>query len=141
MKTFNNDIEKLRKVRELLITVDMVNGFVKEGPLAAPSIMRIVPRQIELLEEASNDKNTGLIFIRDSHSEDATEFKTYPAHCIRGTYETEIIDELKKYEKYGVSYFKNSTNFMFAPGIQQDLLKLYNLEKVRLLDAYQENVY
>ena len=46
----NNDIEKLKRVRELLVTIDMVNGFVKEGSLAAPSIMRVVPRQVELLK-------------------------------------------------------------------------------------------
>lgn len=138
MKTFNNNIEKLRGVRELLITIDMVNGFIKEGALAAPSIMRIVPKQIELLEGAINDKNTGMIFIRDSHPQDAVEFKTYPFHCIRGTYETEVIDELKKYEKYGLTYLKNSTNLIFALGMQQDLVKFYNLEKVMITGCLSE---
>ena len=71
MKTINNDIERLTRARELIITIDMINGFVKEGALAAPSIMRVVPRQIELLDKAINDKNTGLVFIRDSHPKDA----------------------------------------------------------------------
>ena len=33
MKAYNNNIESLKRVRELLITIDMVNGFVKEGSL------------------------------------------------------------------------------------------------------------
>ncbi len=138
MKTNNNDIEKLRRVKELLITIDMVNGFVKEGPLAAPSIMRVVPRQIELLEEASKDDKTGIVFVRDSHPIDAVEFKTYGPHCIEGTKETEVIDELKKYEKVGLTYFKNSTNLMYALGLQQDLIRFFNLERIRLMGCLSE---
>lgn len=138
MKTFNNDIEKLRRARELLITIDMVNGFVKEGPLAAPSIMRVVPRQIELLKEALNDENTGIVFVRDNHPVDAVEFKTYGPHCIEGTKETEVIDELKEFEKQGITYFKNSTNLIFALGLQQDLIRFYNLERIRLMGCLSE---
>lgn len=138
MKTINNDIEKLARARELLITIDMVNGFVKEGALAAPSIMRVVPRQIELLEDAINDKNAGIVFIRDSHPVDAVEFKTYGKHCIEGTKETEVIDELKEYEKHGITYLKNSTNLIFALGMQQDLIRFYNLERIRLMGCLSE---
>ena len=138
MKTINNDIENLRRVRELLITIDMVNGFVKEGTLAAPSIMRVVPRQNELLKEAINDENTGIVFVRDSHSVDAVEFKTYGPHCVKGTKETEVIDELKEFEKHAITYFKNSTNLIFALGLQQDLIRFYNLERIRLMGCLSE---
>ena len=138
MITKYGDIEILREVRELLITIDMVNGFVKEGPLAAPSIMRVVPRQIELLDEASKDDKTGIVFVRDSHPVDAVEFKTYGPHCIKGTKETEVIDELKRYEEIGVTYFKNSTNLMYATFFFEDLIKLYKLERVRLMGCLSE---
>ena len=138
MKTINNDIERLRKVKELLITIDMVNGIVKEGSLAAPSIMRVVPRQKELLDEAMNDKDTGMVFIRDSHPIDAVEFKTFGVHCLEGTKETEVIDELKLYESYALEYLKNSTNLIFALGMQQDLLNFYNLERIRLMGCLSE---
>ncbi len=138
MRTINNDIEKLMRARELLIAIDMVNGFVKEGALAAPSIMRVVPRQVELLEDAMDDKNTGMVFIRDSHPVDAVEFKTYGVHCIEGTKETEVIDELKEYEPYALEYLKNSTNLIFALGMQQDLIRFYNLERIRLMGCLSE---
>lgn len=138
MKAYNNNIESLKRVRELLITIDMVNGFVKEGSLAAPSIMRVVPRQIELLREVENDDKTGMVFIRDSHPENAVEFKTYGVHCLQGTKETEVIDELKEFERNGHSYFKNSTNLIFAPGFKQDLIRLYNLERIRLMGCLSE---
>ena len=138
MKIINNDIERLKSVKELIITIDMINGFVKEGNLAAPSIMRIVPRQIEILNRNLNSTNTGIIFIRDSHPKDASEFKTYGKHCIEGTKETELIDELKIFEPYALEYLKNSTNLMFAPGFRDDLLKFYRLEKIRLMGCLSE---
>ena len=138
MRVKENDIKYLKDAKELLINIDMVNGFVKEGVLAAPSIMRIVPRQIELLEEGLKREDTGIIFIRDSHSVDAEEFKTYPVHCVEGTYESELIDELKKFEPYALEYLKNSTNLVFVPKLQKDLLNLEKLEKIRLMGCLSE---
>ena len=138
MRTINNEIERLKEVRELLITIDMVNGFVKEGNLAAPSIMRVVPRQIELLNAALDNKDTGLVFIRDSHPINAVEFKTYGTHCLESTKETEVIDELKEYEIYALEYLKNSTNLMYAPKFINDLIKFNNLERIRLMGCLSE---
>ena len=119
-------------ISELYINIDMVNGFVKEGPLAAPSIMRVVPRQKEIINEFIISPDKGVFFIRDCHSDDSVEFKTFGKHCIKGTKETEIIDELKEYEPYVNTYFKNSTNFVFANGFQEDIARLKNLKKVIL---------
>jgi nicotinamidase-related amidase len=116
----------------------MVNGFVKEGTLAAPSIGRIIPRQKELLNEALVNSDIGLVFIRDSHTPDAIEFNTYPSHCLAGSLESEVIAELKEFEKYSLVYLKNSTNLIFAPNIQQDLLSLDKLERVRLMGCLSE---
>lgn len=138
MKTRKNDIAFLKDARELLICIDMVNGFVKEGALAAPSILRVVPRQLELLNDALESKDTGIVFIRDSHPENAIEFKTYGPHCIEGTKETKVIDELKYYENYALEYLKNSTNLMYAPNFMEDLLKFNNLEKLRLMGCLSE---
>lgn len=133
-----NKKEYLKELKKILITIDMVNGFVKEGTLASPSIMRIVPRQLELLEEASNEESTGIIFIRDSHTKDAEEFKVYPAHCLEGSKESELIEEFQKYVPNSIEYLKNSTNFMFAPNFQEDLLSATQLEKIDLMGCLSE---
>ena len=132
-----NKIDYLKQMKELLITIDMVNGFVKEVVLAAGSIARIIPRQQELLDEALKN-NTGLIFIRDSHPANAEEFKTYPVHCLEGGRESMLVDELKKYEDQGITYLKNSTSLLFAPNIQEDLLKMKELQKVRVMGCLSE---
>ena len=138
MKAYDNDIKRLKNVRELLITIDMVNGFIKEGTLAAPSIMRIVKRQQELLSEVIKNEAGISVFIRDSHPKNATEFKTFAPHCIEGTSESEVIDELKPYEEYSLEYLKNSTNLIFAKNLQRDLEALNHLDRVRLMGCLSE---
>lgn len=135
MRIFKNELENY-DIEELVIVVDMVNGFVKEGALAAPSIMRVVPRQIEILKEAVNNQKMGIIFIRDCHDKDAVEFKTFGPHCIEGTPETEVIDELSEFVT--CFYKKNSTNFVFADGFINDINKLKKLKKVLLMGCLSE---
>lgn len=126
------------KIKNLVINIDMINGFVKEGTLAAPSIMRVVPRQQEILEEYKNAEDKGIIFIRDEHTKDAIEFKTFPEHCLKGSKESELIDELKEYYKDAYDFGKNSTNFVFAPGFQEQINKFENLETVTLMGCLSE---
>ena len=121
--------------QELVIVIDMVNGFCKKGSLASPSVMRIVPRQLEVLKECK-DKGSQIIFIRDSHNKDAVEFKTFGKHCIENTKETEVIDELSEFNE--CEYLKNSTNFVFADGFMKDIDKLKKLKKVLLMGVLSD---
>lgn len=121
--------ENLKELQELLIIIDMVNGFVKEGTLANPEYMKIVPKQIELIKKFIERKQ-GILFIKDTHTSDSVEFKTFPAHCLEGTEESELIDELKVYENYGISIPKNSTSFMFAKGLIGLMNEMENLKTV-----------
>ena len=133
-----NKIEKLKQMKELLITIDMVNGFVKEGSLAAPTIMRVVPTQYKILSDAEKTKDTEIAFIRDCHPKNAEEFKVYGPHCIEGTDETLVIEEFNEFLPNAFQYLKNSTNFMFAPGMQEDLLNAINLERIKLMGCLSE---
>ena len=122
-------MKKREELEKLLVVVDMVNGFIKEGNMADPYINHITPRIIELVEEEiKNDE--GVAFIKDTHKPDSKEFRKFPVHCLKGTSESELIDELKEYEKYGISYEKNSTSTMFAEGFINDLEKMKKLREV-----------
>lgn len=138
LSTIIDKVEYLKQLKRLVIVVDMVNGFVKEGPLAAFNIMEVVPRQVEILEEAEKEEGTGICFIRDSHPINAEEFKVYGPHCIEGTKETEVIDELKRFQNGNIEYFKNSTNFMFARKFQSDLQQAKELERIDLMGCLSE---
>ena len=122
-------MKELKDIKKLLICVDMVNGFVKEGPMSDMYIAHIIPENIRLMEEIIEEKE-GLAIIKDTHKADAIEFKRYPKHCIEGTREADLIDELKYFEKDVLVYKKNSTSTIYAPGFLEDIGKMDNLKEV-----------
>ena len=129
-------IKNLQIYKKCLIVVDMVNGFVREGGLHDEAIAKIIPRQIELIKE--NQEEKGLtIFIKDTHDEDSVEFKRFAAtkHCVRGTSEAELVDELKVYEgrESTISIEKNSTSYMEAPKFRELIKELINLKEVDIV--------
>ena len=95
-------------MKKLLLVIDMVNGFVKEGALADNYINRITPNIINLIKEFK-ESNYDIISIQEGHSNNSKEFENFPPHCILGTKEAELIDELKPYEKDMILIRKNST--------------------------------
>lgn len=112
------DISNLKKYKECLIVVDMVNGFVMEGVLHDEKIKDIIPRQIELIKEAKT-KGKLIVFIKDTHTEESVEFERFgnTSHCLENTTESELVDELKEFENNEdtISIRKNSTSFMESP--------------------------
>ena len=108
-------VKDLKVYKGMLIVVDMVNGFVKEGVLHDENIADIIPRQIELIREAKT-KGDLIVFIKDTHDDESVEFTRFgnTKHCVRGSSESELVDELKVYEndEDTVSIEKNSTSFM-----------------------------
>ena len=140
MKIENNQIreEDLERVEELLIDIDMINGFVLEGALASPSIMRIVPFQKELLEESENKVNSVNVFGNDLHTKTSVEFNTFGIHAVKDSDEAKIIPELDKWLRNGLEFKKNSTNLMFAPGVTSLFEKLKNLKKIYVIGCLSE---
>ena len=126
-------IKNLEVYEGMLIVVDMVNGFVKEGALHDEEIAKIIPRQIELIKEA-RAKGYLIAFVKDTHDKDAVEFRRFgnTKHCVRGTKEAELVDELKPYEDEDdtISIEKNSTSFMEAPEFRELLAKANNIKRV-----------
>ena len=95
--------------QNLLVIIDMINGFAKEGALADPKINKITPaivKEIKLAQKAGYP----IVFLKDEHSKNDPEFKTYPPHCIKGTEESKIISEFKPYLKSFRIIPKQTTN-------------------------------
>lgn len=122
-------IEKLERIKKLLINIDMVNGFVREGPLHDKDIAKIIPEQIRLIEMFLENKDA-LAFVKEAHEENCREFDRYPVHCLKGTHEAELVDELKPYEKDALVYLKNSTSALFAPNFLDDIKVMKNLREI-----------
>ncbi len=126
-------IKNLEVYEGMLIVVDMINGFAKEGALHDEAIARIIPRQIELIKEA-RAKGYLIVFVKDTHDKDAVEFRRFndEKHSVRGTKEAEVVDELKPYEDEDdtISIEKNSTSFMEAPDFRELIAKANNIKRV-----------
>ncbi|MDF2674955.1 MAG: hypothetical protein K0R09_3223 [Clostridiales bacterium] len=121
------DLNLLDRDKTTLFIIDMVVGFVHSGALSSPRVAAIANNVSEL-----NKKTTGYkkIFFLDNHDKDSQEFRYFPAHCIKGTEEAELIPELrtKNSEDDNIYYVKkNSTNGFHSKGFQ-DWLKKYESE-------------
>ena len=130
------NVKNLKVYETALIVVDMVNGFVNEGVLHDKNIRKIVPRQLELLEEAEK-KGSLIILVKDTHNKNATEFKRFgnTTHCIQGTSEAELIDELKPFEQKDnvITVEKNSTSLMESPEFRKIVRQAENLKEVNFV--------
>ena len=115
--------------KKILIVVDMVNGFIREGIMSDKYIEHIIEPQIKLIEKINNNKE-GLIFVKEAHSDNSNEFNRYPKHCVKGTSEAELVDELKIYENNAIVFEKNSTSTIFSNGFLSLINKMKNLEEV-----------
>lgn len=98
----------------LLVIVDMINGFINEGAMSDKGINHITSDLVKLTESFIENKRPIIAFI-DAHDEDAKEFDSFPPHCIRGTSESELIDELLVYKDSMSVLEKNSTNGFLQP--------------------------
>lgn len=116
-------LEELK--RPVVFVVDMINGFVFEGALADAKINDITASIKALLEDVS----ARTFFIADAHPPKTREFISYPTHCVIGTNESEVIEELQPY--IHELFHKNSTNTFTSPDFQAFL-------KEGRLEAYED---
>lgn len=112
--------------KEVIIIVDMLKGFLEKGyPLYCGSESKIIiPNVVSLLKDK---KDAEIIYICDSHEEDDREFKMFPRHCVKGSVESEIIDELKPFK--GTIILKTRYSGFYNTPLE-DILKKLNPEKV-----------
>ncbi len=105
-------VENFNPGETMLVIIDMVNGFVREGALSSPYVDKIASKISEFAQKCE-DLKIPIIAYADTHEENSTEFRSFPAHCIAGTSEAELIDELKKIKSI-IKIEKNSTNSFLA---------------------------
>lgn len=124
-------IKNLKLYERVLIVVDMVNGFVYNGPLHDIECSKIIPRQKEIIDDHL-DNGDLVVFIKDTHTKDSTEFSRMPIHCLENTDESELVPELRKYvgRDNVITINKNSTSFNEAPEFRELITNLVNLKRV-----------
>ena len=112
-------MKEWKEIEKLLINVDMVNGFVKEGNMADSYIQHIVPEHIKLMEDMQKEAEA-IAIIKDTHKNNCRE-------------EAELIEELRPFEKEAFVYEKNSTSTLYAPNFLGDIDKMINLKEIIII--------
>lgn len=105
-------IKKNQLQHPVHFVIDMINGFVKEGALHDEAIGAVID-PIKMLIDRLQCRT---IFVADSHPPQTREFLSYPIHCVIGSGEDRIVDELAPYIHQLMR--KNSTNTFFCPDFQ-----------------------
>lgn len=80
-----------------LIVVDVQEGFTRQGNLASETCTKALPRIREIVEREL-EAGTPVIFTKDSHRDGDPEFEMFPPHCLVGTPEHELAEELRDLE-------------------------------------------
>lgn len=91
-----------------MVIVDAVNGFIREGAMSSKRIESIIPNIVSLMKKCK-ERDIPIAAFADCHSGNCAEFESFPPHCIKGTSESEIVDEIKNEGGYKLIE-KNSTN-------------------------------
>lgn len=107
-KTGALNLAELPADKTVLVIVDMVNGFAREGVLKSPRVEMLIP-VITGLQKACIGRGVPILAFADNHTEASPEFASYPKHCISGSSEGKIVDEIKENGGY-LLIPKNSTN-------------------------------
>lgn len=80
--------------RVWVVGVDLIQGFCVSGPLAGDRVAAIVGPCVALIERAWEAGVRRVFLARDAHGPEAVEFGSWPAHCLAGTAESELVGEL-----------------------------------------------
>jgi len=84
-----------RTRRRTLLVIDMLRGFLEpDGALfcgeASRDIIPYVARRIRTFDR----RGDAVLFVCDRHDAADPEFRLYPAHCVAGSWEADLVPEL-----------------------------------------------
>jgi nicotinamidase-related amidase len=103
-----------------ILSVDVINGFCYEGPLASPRVAGIVEPIASLFTAAWAQGMRQIILCQDTHEPDAVEFSAWPPHCVRGTSQAETVNTFKALPFYNqlIVLPKNSISSTTNTGLE-----------------------
>jgi nicotinamidase/pyrazinamidase len=115
-----------------LIVVDTQNGFLREGNLASDRCLQVLPA---IQREVGGALAAGhrVFFTADTHEPDDAEFEIFPEHCVRGTSEADLVDELRGYLERDRCHLiaKRRYSALFETELE-GLLHRFSIDQVRI---------
>ena len=110
-------------IMKAVIVVDMLNGFCRFGNLASPRLASVIEPIREYLARELAD-GARAVFLVDTHTADDLEFRMFPPHCVEGSGEDEIVDELKEFAERSVVLRKRRYSGFFGTDLDAVLTDL-----------------
>lgn len=118
-------LQSLDPSKTALVIVDMINGFAREGALMSARVEALIPAVTEISKACAALGIEKLAFA-DCHNELSPEFESYPPHCLAGTSEAEMVEELKELGGFR-RIPKSSTNGFLEEEFQKWLEKAHHI--------------
>lgn len=115
---------------KVLIIIDMLKGFCRKGyPLSLPDSTQDLEAYIAHTIAETHQQGGKVIFICDSHNLTDPEIgNPYPPHCMKGSVEAEIIDELKPLADQSIVLTKTTLSIFLHTGLEHLLIELHPTE-------------
>lgn len=108
-----------------VIVVDMQKGFMDaEGTLYCGDAAREIIPRVRVRVERERGNGAVVFFTQDSHAPDDEEFKMFPPHCVEGSRDEEIIDELVELADRGTIVKKRRYSAFFDTDLAAQLAAL-----------------
>lgn len=106
--------------KEAILVIDMIKGFFQDNfPLYyGDRVREIIPYIVDFLK---NCQQFPIIYPCDQHVRDDKEFQMFPPHCIEGTEETELIEELRPFA--GIIVPKTRFSALYQTNLEEILQK------------------
>jgi len=83
-----------------IITADVINAFLYEGPLSSPRVAVIDKPITQLMEASWAFGMRDILLVQEGHREESLEFDAFGKHAVRGTRGAEAIDLIKALPVY-----------------------------------------
>lgn len=122
MSSLPTQLEDFSPQDTIVFSVDINNGFCREGALYSPRTESLIEPTASFLQDALQ-RGIPVCAFSDTHPETSFEFQGYPVHCLQGDRESLLVDELSfLYQNPNATVLeKNSTNGFFV--LTPELLK------------------
>jgi len=109
-----------------LLIVDMIHDFV-DGKFGSPEATAIVNKIADFSKNIRESGGT-VVYLKDSHSPEDPEIKIWGPHAMKGTWGSEIVENLKPYEGDLVIEKSTYNGFLFTNLAEE--LKKRNVDEV-----------
>jgi nicotinamidase-related amidase len=116
---FNLDAGFSHPERTAILSVDAIEGFCSQGALASPRVGQIVVPIVRLLREAWGAGLRQIVLMQDTHEPEAVEFAAWPAHCVRGSEESQAVAAIRELPFFDriIVFPKNSISSFINTGL------------------------